>query len=421
MRSLAAPRSRAQREAGPIRVAHLTAAPVHCHTPLYRRLAADPRLDFTAIVASNAGIRPTDVGYGHSVSWDVDLLEGYRSVFLRRAHRNPISGSTALALRDVDVVPRLVRGRYDVLCLLGYNYVTYALAALTQRGLGRALGFREEQTLLHPRGRLKSAVKSVLLRALFSQGPAMYIGTRNREWFSHFGVPPERLFFTPYTVDNDQLQKARQELLGQSSELRAAFGIDPDAGPVVVTMMRLVPKKQPLFLLDAFRRVRKQARCSLLVVGSGPLEQAMRSMVRRESIPNVHFTGFLNRSEVTRAYACADVFTLASLWHETWGLVVNEAMNFALPVLVSDKVGCAVDLVEDGRNGFVASARDVDAFASRMLTLVCDEQLRLRLGDASLARISEWHPDVSAQGTLDAVAASVGPARWDSAERFAAQ
>lgn len=414
-------RERNQGESGPIRLAVLAAGPIHYHTPLYRRLAADPRLDFTAIFASDAGIRPADFGYGHPVSWDVDLLEGYSSVFLRRAQKNPMSGSSALTFRDLDVAPLLVRERYDVLWLLGYNYVTHTIAAITQRTLGRALIFHEEQTLLHRRGVLKSAARSVLLRALFSQGAAIYIGTRNREWFSHFGVPPERLFFAPYTVDNDELQQKRHELIGQTSETRAAFGIGPDAGPVVLTTMRLIPKKQPLFLLEAFSRVRRQARCSLLVVGSGPLEEDMRSMVRRAGIPDVHFAGFLNRSEIPRAYACADVFALASLRDETWGLVVNEAMNFALPVLVSDKVGSAVDLVENGGNGFVASARDVDAFASRMLELVCDEELRRTLGEASLARISTWHLGVTAQGALDAVAASVGPLRWERAATLAAQ
>jgi glycosyltransferase involved in cell wall biosynthesis len=406
---------------GPVRLALLVAGAVYTHTPVYRRVAADPRLDFTAIFASNAGIRSTDVGFGHPVSWDVDLLEGYRSVFLRRADKNPINATSPLALRDLDVVPRLLRGRYEVLWLLGYNYVTHTLAAVTQRARGGALVFHEEQTLLHDRGALTTVAKSLILPILFGQGSALYIGTRNRDWFSHYGVPAERLFFTPYTVDNDGLQQERRRLTESKSELRAEFQIAPDAGPVVVSTMRLVPKKQPLFLLEAFKRARQQARCVLLIAGSGPLEGEMRGFVRDEGIPDVHFAGFLNRSEVCRAYACADLFTLASLEHETWGLVVNEAMNFGLPILVSDKVGSGIDLVEEGANGYVASAYDPEAFAARMLTLVRDEDLRKAMGAASLARIADWNPDVTAKGIADAVAERVGPRRWERAERWAAE
>lgn len=408
---------RVRYDAGPVRLALLASAPVYYHTPLYRRLAADPRLDFTAIFASTAGVRRSDVGFGKPVAWDVDLLNGYRNCFLRRADRNAIAGSSPFFLRDPDIVYRLVRKKYEVLWLHGYNSVTHALAAVAQKAIGGKLLFREEQTLLHRRALLKALTREVLLRSLYRQGAAMYIGTRNREWFSHLGVPPERLFSTPYTVDNDELQAAGRELAGRKEKLKQRFGLPPDAGPVILTVMRLVPKKQPLFLLEAFRRARERSRCCLLVVGSGPLEAEMRAAAR--NTPDVHFAGFLNRSEIPSAYACADVFALASRLHETWGLVVNEAMNFHLPILVSDKVGCAVDLVEHGGNGFVASASDVEDFAGRMKQLVEDAALRHRLGSASLARISAWHFDDTAQGAIEAVAATVGSARWSVAEEFA--
>jgi hypothetical protein len=170
-----------------IRLALFAASPVYYQAPLYRRLTADPGIDFTAIFASSAGAtRPVEDGYGRPVEWGIDALGGYRSVFLRRADRNP-SGGGVLALRDLDVVTLLVRERYDVLWLHGYHTVTHIAAALTQRALGGSLMFREEQTLFSPRPRWKTAVKSVGLRAFF-RGSYGLLSARRTDARSHTGA-----------------------------------------------------------------------------------------------------------------------------------------------------------------------------------------------------------------------------------------
>ncbi len=397
----------------PVRLAVLAASPVYYQAALYRRVAADPHVDFTAIFASNSGIRPYDGGYGRAVTWDVDALQGYRSVFLRKAGTNPTGGSF-LALRDLDIVGELLRGRYEVLWLHGYNSMTHVLAVAAQRLASGGVLFREEQTLLHPRPPWKTALKEFGLRALFRQGAALCIGTQNKRWFQHYGVPAERLFFTPYCVDNERMQAAAAELRGRKEELRRAFGMDDAAGPVIVTVGRLIPKKQPLFLLDAFKHVRSHRQCCLLVVGAGELEGRMRRKVEQEAIPDVVFAGFLNQTAVPRAYACADIFALASREHETWGLVVNEAMNFALPVVVSDRVGCATDLVRQGRNGFVVSSTNRVELVDALLKLVDSADLRQQFGKVSLDIINRWNYDVAARGVLEATAWAVGSDRWNA-------
>ncbi len=400
---------------GPVRLALFAGSPVYYQAPLYRRLAADSRLDFTAIFASSAGAtRPVDGGYGRPVEWGVDALEGYRRIFLRRADRNPTSGGV-FALRDFDIVTLLIRERYEVLWLHGYHTVTHIVAALTQRALGGSRLFREDQTLLSPRARWKTVMKSVGLPTFFGGGYGLFVGTENRRWFARWGVPEHRLFHVPYAVDNNALRVAARELVPRREQLRAELGIEREAGPVILTLGRLIPKKQPLHLLDAFRQVRANRRCTLLVVGSGLLEQELRQKVDAERIPDVVFAGFLDQTEIARAYVAADAFALVSSHDETWGLVVNEAMNFGLPVVVSDKVGCAADLVVDGRNGFVVPSRDREALAHAFQKLVESAELRQRFGQASIDIVSQWTYDRTAAALCDAVAAAVGAERWSHA------
>lgn len=400
----------------PVRLAVLTGSPVPYKIPTYRALAAHPAIDFTAIFASTGGVRPYDDGFGQEITWDLDITAGYRNVFLRRADRSPIVG-TFWSVRDPDVVNVVRRGRFEVLWLEGYNSATYMMGAATQRASGGRLIFREEQTMLHPRSLAKTLVKEVALRALFRGTRAMYVSRENRRWLEHYGVPTQRLFSAPYTVDNAFFGSEADRLRPSKVELRRTFGIADDGGPVVLTVSRLVPKKQPLFLLEAFRRMRMERPCSLLIAGSGPLEEEMREKVLSDGIPDVHFAGFLNQGQVSCAYACADVFALLSREHETFGVVVAEAMNFALPVVVSDKVGCAADLVTPGVNGDVVLADDPQAAADSLARLVDDAALRDAAGRASRERIDEWTPCRTAEGVLAATAAAVGRERWERARR----
>ena len=224
---------------------------------------------------------------------------------------------------------------------------------------------------------------------MFHRQRALYVGTQNKLFFERYGVDQDKLFFMPYACD-DHLPLEHKRLSGRKAELRASFGIQEDAGPVLLTVSRLIDKKQPLLLLDAFARVRSRTRCCLLIVGSGPLEPTMREVVRQRSIPDVVFAGFINQTGISRAYAASDIFILASKMHETWGMVVNEAMTFDLPVILSDKVSAAYDLVDNGRNGFMVPANSPHALASRMRELVASPSLRARFG-ADARRVLAGH------------------------------
>ena len=392
---------------GRLRLAHLAGQPAPSAVSLYRRIAQDRRVDFTVFYGSSEGVRPFDDGYGQPIAWDSDLTSGYRCVFLRASDRTPGLATHFFDTRNWDIVPTMLRGSFDALWMAGYNSATYVMAALAQRAAGGVVLFREDQTTLDPRSATNIIVKQLGLRHYLGLGYGLYSSSENRRWFEHHGMPIERLSPAPSTVDNDLFQRQFGSLSPQRHQIRRSFGIGPHDGPVITTVSRLIPKKQPHFLIEAFKRVRGRHRCVLLITGSGPLEGELRERVRAESIPNVIFTGFLNRSEVAKAYVAADVFALLSKQKETFGLVVNEALNFHLPVVVSNRVGCAADLVSTGYNGFVVSPHDPAGAAAAFERLVLDHELRRRMGTASLERINSWNVERSASGILRATFAAV--------------
>lgn len=400
-------------ESGRVRLALFAASPIYYQAPLYRILAADQRLDFTVIFSSDQGARRAlENDYADAIDWGVDPLEGYKSIFLSRASENPAHGGL-FALRDYDIARLIWRSDYEVLWLFGYHTITHLIAASVQKTKKRPLMYREEQNLLSPRPAWKTVIKQFGLRPLLKGSYGLFIGTENRRWFERWGIPSERLFHVPYVADEESLMASA---MGSVEEARRSFGISPESGPVVAFVGRLIDKKQPLMLLEAFKRVRQRHPCTLLIVGTGEYEGVLRERIAAEDIPDVVFAGFLNQREIGRAYQAADGFALPSAYNETWGLVVNEAMAFSVPAVVSDRVGCAQDLVVPGRTGFRFPYDDVAGFAEKIERIVGDDQLRAEMGKRAREHVRAWSYSAAADGVIAATRRAVGPSRWQRAE-----
>lgn len=384
----------------PVRVAHVVSHPIQYFAPLYRALAKRPEIELTVYFCSDATLREFhDPEFGRTIAWDSDLVSGYDWRVVASAR-----GRSLEAVRrrpQVDLLCALVAGRYDAIWVHGYAYPSAWLAAMAAIVSRARLMIREEQTLLHTRPLAKRLVKRLLLGLLFRRATGLYIGRENRRYFEHYGIPGGRLFSTPYSVDNVSLQLLAAELNPQRQELRSRLGID-DGAPVVLFVGKLIDKKHPHLLLDAFARVSARTSCWLVLAGDGPLAGEIDSAVVQHGLETVIRLGFVNQSELPDVYAAADVFVLPSAHDETWGLVVNEALNFSLPVVVTDKVGCAADLVEDGRNGFVVPAGDVDTMALRLGELVANDELRQRFGEYGRRLVGRYGIEQCADGIVDA-------------------
>jgi glycosyltransferase involved in cell wall biosynthesis len=143
-------------------------------------------------------------------------------------------------------------------------------------------------------------------------------------------------------------------------------------------------------------RATSAAGVRLLVVGSGPERAYLESMAG-----DAIFTGELPGDRVAEAYAAADIFALVSA-HEPWGVVVNEAAASGLPLVLSDRVGAAADLLVDGENGVLVSFGDSSAAADALRLLAVDPALRERYGARSRELVSAWGYEPSVEAFVEA-------------------
>jgi glycosyltransferase involved in cell wall biosynthesis len=373
------------------RIAVLNSHPIQYFAPLYAYLNAAGDLDVTALYLSDFSIRGgRDVGFGQDVKWDLDLLAGYRSVFLGDAARSREPGGF-WSLIAPQVWNELRSGSYDVLWLHGHHYAANHIALMAAKTAGLPVLMRGETHLGLPCSSMKAMLRRPAMGTLYRACDRLLaIGSANAAYYRAMGVPDKKIFILPYSVDNDRFVQSASLTDKQRAEVRKRYNVPADR-PAVLFAAKFTQRKRPFDLLEAARwlKVRMHRPFSVIMAGSGELEAKLRAFCAEHALDNVVFTDFVNQSELPGLYAASDIFVLPSE-DEPWGLAVNEAMCASLPVVVSREIGCVPDLVRAGVNGYTLEAGDVGGLAFALQRLIEDEDLRRRQGRESLARILQW-------------------------------
>jgi glycosyltransferase involved in cell wall biosynthesis len=384
----------------PHRLAVVTSHPVQYQAPLFRLLARHPRVDLTVCYGARWGVDAAlDEGFGLRFRWDVPLVDGYRARFLRNLGR----GRGFFHVANPGVVAELMRGRYDAVFIHSYAHATAMLAYGAARLSRTPVLWRTESELVRPRSGARRTVKRAVLGPLL-RGAAgvLAIGSRNRAFYTHHGVPAERVFWTPYCVDNDFFAPFAAARAHHQVAVREELGLDRRQA-MVLYAGKLVERKRPGDLLEALRRSPTRLDGAAVVfVGDGALRGRLERQVADWQLRGVRFAGFQNQSAIGRYYAAADVVAVPSAF-ETWGLVVNEAMACGAPVVASDGVVAATDLVVDGENGATYPARDADALARRLHQVLDQPDRGRAMGQHARDHVADWSLAACVSGIVDAL------------------
>jgi len=232
-------------------------------------------------------------------------------------------------------------------------------------------------------------------------------GTRHRAYLNDLGVDDTSIFLGYDAVDNAHFANGRKTAQAEESRHRTQKQL-PDR--YFLATCRFVPKKNLPRLIRAFSQYRGKTAESpwdLVLLGDGPERTHVESAIDAESVKEaVHLPGFKQYEELPIYYGLAGAFVHAST-REQWGLVVNEAMAAGLPVIVSERCGCAPDLVEEGRNGFTFDPYDPAALAELMERVAHGDVDREEMGAASQEIIGDWGPERFATGLRQAAEAAL--------------
>jgi glycosyltransferase involved in cell wall biosynthesis len=368
-------------------LAVLTTHPIQNQIPIWKGLAARKNIPFKVLYMSDQGLTARiDPGFSRSLSWDIDLLSGYASEFIDTYEGPNLNSFWRLRLKQGFGRALRQMGAH-VLWIQGYQVAAYWQAVFAAQQLGTEVWLRGETNARRDTNRIDRQFKRTLLRQLLRRvDNFLYIGEANRQFYLGQGIAKERLAAAPYCVDNDRFATAADAARPERNRIREEWGIPADAFCFLFAG-KFVASKRPLDLVEAARRLNllQAKKIHLLWVGTGELGGELRracytnfdaeitergNATDARNGPNASFVGFLNQSEMSRAYVAADCLVLPSDVKETWGLVTNEAMASGLPCVVSNACGCAEDLVEPIRPDLCYSAGDITALARSMTAAV---------------------------------------------------
>jgi glycosyltransferase involved in cell wall biosynthesis len=368
-----------------IHILHLVSHPVQYYTPMYELFSADSEVDFRVLYCSKKGVeKALDVEFGVSVQWDLPLLEGYNYQFLENyARQESLDGF--FGLLNWGVVKEIAKApKNSIIWIHGWNYATHLLAIFAAKWYGHRVFMRGDNAVMIEEkapDSIKKRFKKIWLGKFIFPLVDVFlaVGKQNKAFFELMGVAENKITFAPHAIDNQRFMCVFEENKHQKHALRQTLGI-PINKKVFIVSGKYIAIKRPIDVLKALTLLPNKENVFVIFVGEGNLRAEMTQFIKdNQLITNVLMTGFVNQSQMPLYYAASDMYLMASR-SETWGLSTNEAMCFGLPVILSDMVGSAADLV-DG-NGVIYPCGDCEKLAESIADLVS-------LSDAELAKLSQ--------------------------------
>jgi len=368
------------------KLAIICSHPIQYYTPVFSMLAQHIDLK----VFYTRGNHNYDKCFNLEIEWNIPLLEGYDYVFLNNTAKNP---GTHQFFGIINPGAGKIIGEFAPTHILIYGWAFYSHFKLLLHFNNRAIIlFRGDSNLLKPMSTLRSMIKKQLLKYVYKHVDlVLFAGTQNKAYYKAYELTEQQLIFVPHAVDN-----LRFSYSAKNSEIRTQLGLRQDDILILFTG-KFIPLKNPELLIKAFQTL-DLPEVHLLLVGDGLLASQLQTRYQSERI---HFLPFQNQLSMPAIYQSCDLFCMPSR-NESWGLAVNEAMAAGKAVIVSDRVGCAKDLIQDS-NGLIFQSDNILDLQQKLKRL-CKSRVQLQtMGQSSKSIIERWNFDTQVNSIINAL------------------
>jgi glycosyltransferase involved in cell wall biosynthesis len=342
------------------RLAIITTHPIQYNAPFFKLLTERGKVQLRVFYTWPQAIEGfDDPDFGQQIRWDIPLMKGYDWEAVDNASKKPSSkywgGIDCPGLNET-----VEAFNPDAVMIYGWNLKSHFRAMRYFKGRV-PIWFTGDSTLLDEKSGLKKIMRRIWLTWVYRHiDKAFYVGTNNKTYFKAHGIREEQLVFFPHAVDNERFyDNEERQYEKKAQQWRKELGYKED-DMVILFAGKLEPKKNPLLLIDVLKLVHQSTDLPiyLLFVGNGPLEPELKA--KSKHLNYVKFLPFQNQSDMPVVYRLGNVFCLPSKGPgETWGLAVNEALACGRAIIVSDQVGCAVDLIEKEKMGSIFESNDI--------------------------------------------------------------
>ena len=354
--------------------------PIQYYAPLFKLLSERQHIQINVFYTwEQSKDRVFDKKFGKEIKWDIPLLDGYDYTFAKNISKNPGSG-TFKGVINPTLIKEIEQWGADAILVFGWNHQSHLKAIRYFKGKVPVY-FRGDSTLLDEKRGIKTLLRRIWLKFIYRYiDHAFYVGQNNKAYFIKHGLKKDQLIFAPHAIDNDRFYDKTGDYSKKADQWKQKLGFS-DKDIVFLFVGKFESKKNPLLLIKAASLLPQY---KFLFVGNGDLEDEMKDKAGK----NVLFLPFQNQSLMPVIYRIGNIFVLPSKGPgETWGLVVNEAMACSKAVLVSNKVGCAVNLAENGKTGYIFDSVSIDSLLEKIKLI---SEKHERFGENSASVIKNW-------------------------------
>lgn len=299
------------------------------------------------------------------------------------------------ALQKYEAALKMIAGFDAVLC--------YDPWAKRSRALQRLCMRKRVPYVLNADGALSintSFIKKTVKTFYVKRAALCFAGCkRAEEYFLTYGAKKGKIVRHPFTSLSEDAILREPPTEEEKKGYKARLGIDPDAN-VVLAVGQFIHRKGFDLLLKAWRKT--SGRAHLFIVGGGPLESEYEHQVCEDELKNAHILGFKTSDELALYYLAADVFVMPTR-EDIWGLVVNEAMSRAVPVISSDMCTAGLELIDDGVNGFIYHVYDTDKLAECINSVRADSPEYEKMRRKALLAVKEHTYENVASAHISAI------------------
>lgn len=306
-------------------------------------------------------------------NWFTESKSGFRAVQLKKQVARLMGENLCL-----DVIDWLKKP-YDAVVVCGYSSPTSMLSMAYLRMKKIPFYIQVDGGLIRPDSRLKYLYKKLLVS---SADRWISSGRNTTRYLVHYGAKEENTYEYPFTSlwEKDLLQQIPSK--EEKQQLRRKLGMTEEK--ILLYVGRYDPKKGMDDLLHAVPSLDGEA--GVYFIGGEPRAEHL-SWCRENGVRNAHFVGFTKKDALAEYYKAADALVLPTK-SDVWGLVINEAMSFGLPVITTDQCVAGLELIRDGINGYIIPVDDNDALIEKTNLLL--QQDYGKMGAAALEAIRPY-------------------------------
>lgn len=311
---------------------------------------------------------------GINFNWNLDSIKNFKAFFL---NDNDIRES----IIDWKIIKYLKNNSFDEYIITNYAYLTEMIALIYLKIKRKVYSYILDGAIIRKENILKKHYKSFLIK-----GAKRYFspGKKTDEFLNSYGVAPEKITRYPFSSLHNCDILERPITANIKTDIKNELGIPQKI--MLLGVGQFIHRKGWDVLINSLEFINSDV--EIYIIG-GECTREYSEIINSKNISNVHFLNFLGTEILKKYYCAADLFVLPTR-EDIWGLVINEAMAAACPIVTTNKCIAGLELVKDGKNGYIVPPDDFHALADKINYILTSHELKNSMSTNSLSVIRDY-------------------------------